>query len=316
VSTNESAVPLPEYPPGQLTLLTLDNLIELLIAEEDRAPRNLIDECARRGEEMVDACARLAEDEDFWQDEITDGQWWLRLHAVMILGLIPGERAGAVLVSFMRRMEEVQDESLQDWLAGYWPALYRNKPGTVLPGLRALAQDRDVDWFVRVQALECVIAAAARAGGAELDAALDWAAGIAADETEDWDFRLCTGSDVLDFPRPRHRALLEQLAERQSGMGVHFTKAEIAQAYAAGRDDPEWARFDDPWKFYQPEAIAERQERWAREEAEELGAEDKGGFDEVPLPYVRATAKIGRNDPCPCGSGKKYKKCCLEKDGG
>jgi tetratricopeptide (TPR) repeat protein len=24
--------------------------------------------------------------------------------------------------------------------------------------------------------------------------------------------------------------------------------------------------------------------------------------------------KIGRNDPCPCGSGKKYKKCCMEKD--
>jgi len=26
-------------------------------------------------------------------------------------------------------------------------------------------------------------------------------------------------------------------------------------------------------------------------------------------------AKIGRNDPCPCGSGKKHKHCCLEKDG-
>ncbi|RJQ54880.1 MAG: hypothetical protein C4530_16565 [Desulfobacteraceae bacterium] len=24
-------------------------------------------------------------------------------------------------------------------------------------------------------------------------------------------------------------------------------------------------------------------------------------------------AKIGRNDPCPCGSGKKYKRCCLNK---
>ena len=24
--------------------------------------------------------------------------------------------------------------------------------------------------------------------------------------------------------------------------------------------------------------------------------------------------KVGRNDPCPCGSGKKYKRCCLEKD--
>lgn len=27
-------------------------------------------------------------------------------------------------------------------------------------------------------------------------------------------------------------------------------------------------------------------------------------------PVMRATRKVGRNDPCPCGSGKKYKKCC------
>ena len=26
---------------------------------------------------------------------------------------------------------------------------------------------------------------------------------------------------------------------------------------------------------------------------------------------AKARAKVGRNDPCPCGSGKKYKKCCL-----
>jgi len=26
--------------------------------------------------------------------------------------------------------------------------------------------------------------------------------------------------------------------------------------------------------------------------------------------------KTGRNDPCPCGSGKKYKKCCMGADGG
>ena len=27
-------------------------------------------------------------------------------------------------------------------------------------------------------------------------------------------------------------------------------------------------------------------------------------------PVRRESAKIGRNDPCPCGSGKKYKMCC------
>jgi len=31
-------------------------------------------------------------------------------------------------------------------------------------------------------------------------------------------------------------------------------------------------------------------------------------------PAVRAGAKVGRNDPCPCGSGRKYKKCCLGKE--
>lgn len=41
----------------------------------------------------------------------------------------------------------------------------------------------------------------------------------------------------------------------------------------------------------------------------------KEGFEgdnagEKKKPYVRRTKKIGRNDPCPCGSGKKYKNCC------
>lgn len=30
---------------------------------------------------------------------------------------------------------------------------------------------------------------------------------------------------------------------------------------------------------------------------------------EAPLPY-HAPPKVGRNDPCPCGSGRKFKKCC------
>jgi len=42
------------------------------------------------------------------------------------------------------------------------------------------------------------------------------------------------------------------------------------------------------------------------------GNGDGGGGDTavaVAPPFVRASAKVGRNDPCPCGSGKKYKHC-------
>ena len=34
---------------------------------------------------------------------------------------------------------------------------------------------------------------------------------------------------------------------------------------------------------------------------------------EVKLEPIVMDKKVGRNDPCPCGSGKKYKKCCLRK---
>jgi preprotein translocase subunit SecA len=45
----------------------------------------------------------------------------------------------------------------------------------------------------------------------------------------------------------------------------------------------------------------------AGEESEELAL--AAAAARKPSPMVRATEKIGRNDPCPCGSGKKYKHC-------
>lgn len=36
---------------------------------------------------------------------------------------------------------------------------------------------------------------------------------------------------------------------------------------------------------------------------------------EVKLEPIKKDLSVGRNDPCPCGSGRKYKKCCLYKDG-
>ena len=34
-------------------------------------------------------------------------------------------------------------------------------------------------------------------------------------------------------------------------------------------------------------------------------------YESFQQPVIRIGEKVGRNDPCPCGSGKKYKKCCL-----
>jgi len=319
----------PVFDAETLATLTPDHLIDTLIDHADRVPRNLIDECARRGDAMLDALEPWAQP-DREEEEDDAGYWWLRLHAVMILGLIPGERAGLLLFDYIRHLSGEEDEALQEWLGGYWPALMRNKSRAVISQLRDYCEDKHIDWYMRANILEAVIAMAQGGGNAELDQALDWAAHIAADEKEDWDMRLATANTLLDFPRERHKTLLQELAARQSGLGVWFSKGEVADAFARSKDEPEWDRFSDPWKFYNADEIGKRQRRWREEDAVQ-GDDDDDYEDEVDdngafylpkgssphfgfEPYQRETPKVGRNDPCPCGSGKKYKKCCLNKD--
>jgi preprotein translocase subunit SecA len=48
-----------------------------------------------------------------------------------------------------------------------------------------------------------------------------------------------------------------------------------------------------------------------REQVAKPTTESHGGDGTVKKePVRRSSPKVGRNDPCPCGSGKKYKKCC------
>ena len=59
-------------------------------------------------------------------------------------------------------------------------------------------------------------------------------------------------------------------------------------------------------------SVDELEEEFQRKKKRELEQARMAGTGEYqPVQQVvRGSAKIGRNDPCPCGSGKKYKKCC------
>ena len=51
-----------------------------------------------------------------------------------------------------------------------------------------------------------------------------------------------------------------------------------------------------------------------RERVAKVTGESSGSDETLRKEPVRKSVKIGPNDPCPCGSGKKYKKCCYLKD--
>ena len=49
-----------------------------------------------------------------------------------------------------------------------------------------------------------------------------------------------------------------------------------------------------------------------KEEVKSL-TDNRPGEVNKQITVKRSSKKVGRNDPCPCGSGKKYKKCCYPK---
>ena len=44
--------------------------------------------------------------------------------------------------------------------------------------------------------------------------------------------------------------------------------------------------------------------------AKQVEESDAPEISKIAMPVVRDAPKVGRNDPCPCGSGKKFKRCC------
>ncbi len=62
-----------------------------------------------------------------------------------------------------------------------------------------------------------------------------------------------------------------------------------------------------------PEEVEELEEKRRRRQERELRMSHGEEEASKPKPVKRKSKKIGRNEPCPCGSGKKYKKCCGRK---
>jgi len=94
----------------------------------------------------------------------------------------------------------------------------------------------------------------------------------------------------------KHPADMQVRPEAQQRSGG--TQAAVASA-AARAAEPAPQRLPD---------VARQLERKQQRQQKDLQYQTGAAQAEPPKP-VRAAAKVGRNDPCPCGSGKKYKKC-------
>jgi len=122
--------------------------------------------------------------------------------------------------------------------------------------------------------------------------------------------------DIVDTQWKDHLLTLDHLKEGIGLRGygqkdplVEFKKeAFILFEDMMGRIDTETVRYLFLVQPAKPEDQAREIERRQRRQQQELQYQAGAAQAEEPKP-IRTGAKVGRNEPCPCGSGKKYKKC-------
>jgi preprotein translocase subunit SecA len=122
--------------------------------------------------------------------------------------------------------------------------------------------------------------------------------------------------DIVDTQWKDHLLTLDHLKEGIGLRGygqkdplVEFKKeAFILFEDMMGRIDTETVRYLFLVQPARPEDEAREIERRQRRQQQEMQYQAGAAQAAEPKP-VRTGAKVGRNDPCPCGSGKKYKKC-------
>jgi len=105
-----------------------------------------------------------------------------------------------------------------------------------------------------------------------------------------------------EYKRESFELFTELLDKIKYDVISYLTRIEI-------KDDAAMSSLEDQFDERQ-----EQEMEFQHDEASALGAsshnKDQEQNDEHHTPYQRTEQKVGRNQPCPCGSGKKYKQCC------
>ncbi len=181
--------------------------------------------------------------------------------------------------------------------------------------LRAIATSPDIDAFVSVSAFE-TIAYATAAGQLDRAETHAWLAGLpasfdAAGETAAWEgWALAVASLGFDDLMPRVREAFAAIPEGGDDGEEESGIEDIEMIFQMAREET------DPLAVFARDGVAPIDDAIValqRNEEMMMAADEMEGEDDAdgPAPIVNEFRDVGRNDPCPCGSGRKFKKCCL-----
>jgi len=291
-----------------------EELIEGLTALELYINKKFAQEIAKR-DDAVFYLRKLLQDGKHWRDS-GPGDGWSPLHAIHILALIKSKESFELLLDIIRYHED----DLGDWVTEDAASLLVAFGEDFIESIEEFTNDETIETFVRSAATSALVAMGKKFSHHQDDIKQHLTKLLKT--TQDGTFAGIVADDLASFHDPSvmpdiHRAFEDGIIDDP------FVKEDELEDVINGVfSDMDAADFErntaDPLNHFSRENI-ERLHMINYEEDDEFEDEIDSVIKNDPSKneikeIKREEKKIGRNDPCPCGSGKKYKKCCMGKE--
>ena len=323
--TRRQAAP-EEVPPARprteaaVTPPETESLIQRLYEGEQALAPDLMEQFRAQRETVVPALRRLLYDEALYDTE-GPGRGWVPIHAVRLLGELRAEEAVDDLMDVLAesRQEELIRQTTLEALEQIGPA--------------ALPAALDFLRWSRRTGLQGEVAGLIGLLGKEDERA--YPALRTFYEQTNWDGARTLAVSALALLGDRRAIPLLRFALNERDLQPSDIATLATALGEMGVDierEPALKRAIRRIPLHSPEQLEPRlmeddegqvhrirQDAQGRPLCPHCGqplVEEGGSLVHAPPTPPPAKEKVGRNDPCPCGSGKKYKHCCLKKDQG
>ncbi len=259
-----------------------------------------IPELLRILEDTVERAAQLVAEEDYMA----------HLYAMYLLAQFREVRAYPLMVRFALLPGDLLDSLCGDFITQGLGNVLASVCGGELGGIQSVIENEEADQWARGAALSGLVTLVAR-GHKGRDEIVGYFASLfrgklAREWSQVWDELVSESSDLYpgELMEEIKRAYREELVD-PGYVGLDEIEGNLAlgkeQVLAKLAIDPDHRLVED---------TLEEMSCWGCFRGADRAAA-KPILTPVPTAVESKQPKTGRNDPCPCGSGKKYKKCCL-----
>jgi hypothetical protein len=291
-------------------------------------PREAVEAAVARREEITPYLLDIVEDTTARAAELADDHdYSAHVYAMFLLAQFRETRAYAPILRYAALPGELIEDLGDEFVTSYLGRVLASVSGGDAAGIHALIENGEVNPWVRGAALDGLVTLVAT-GQTSRDETVTYLAELfrgklPREHNPIWSNLVATaallypGELLADIRRANDEGMVEEYfiawddVERPMSAGKDATMAELAGNWAYRWIDDTAGEMGGWGCFQEEDNKPFGKDKIVRAIPVEEVLDDPEPPDYEPVEtFQREGPKIGRNDPCPCGSGKKYKRCC------